>query len=342
MVIGHGNDAYRCGRAVRADFSSNVPPGGPPAGLREHLAAAFDTVGDYPDAAAESLVLALAMAEGVPALNLGATNGAVAAIHQLAQVWRGRRSAVAVPAFSEYEDAARLRGHELAFFPAGEVARGAVPPADIVWLANPNNPTGAVLPRETLLAVVDAHPRTTFVVDLAYAGLCAEEPLRPADAVVRGNLVLLLSFTKRFGIPGLRLGVVVGPPAVVAAMVELGGPWAVNALALAAGRFLVGRSAPVDRGQHAALLAESARLQESLGALAPVEVRRSPTSYFLLRTRRGTGAELRARLVREHGLLVRDAANFRGLDAHTVRIAARTPKENGWLEEALSRWATRG
>ncbi|HLP01733.1 MAG TPA: aminotransferase class I/II-fold pyridoxal phosphate-dependent enzyme [Opitutaceae bacterium] len=342
MLLGHGNDGYRLGRALRADFSTNVPPGGPPAHLREHLAAAFEGIGDYPDAAAESFVLAVAAAEGVPALNVGATNGAVAAIHQLAQVWSGRRSAIAVPAFSEYEDAARLRGHELVFFPAAELAAGALPAADIVWLANPNNPTGAVWPRDVLLALIDAHPRTTFVVDLAYAPLCEEPPLRAADAVVRRNLVLLLSFTKRFAIPGLRLGALVGPPELVADVVACGGPWAVNSLALAAGRFLLGRAAADEAPWRAALLQESRRLQAALAALPQLEVRRSATNYFLVRTRRGTGAELRRRLVDEHGLLVRDVANFRGLDADSVRIAAQTPRENGWLEEALAQWSTRG
>jgi threonine-phosphate decarboxylase len=341
MILGHGNDGYRIGRALRADFSTNLPPGGPPGNLREHLVGALDGIADYPDAAAESFVLAVAAAEGVPALCVGATNGAVAAIHQLAQFWTGRRSAVAVPAFSEYEDAARLRGHELVFFDAAELACGALPDADIVWLANPNNPTGVAWPRDVLLALIDAHPQTTFVVDLAYADLCPQAPLRADDAVVRHNLVLLLSFTKRFAIPGLRLGALIGPPRIVAGVVALGGPWAVNSLALAAGRFLLGQPATDEAARRALLLEESLRLQAALGALPQFEVRRSPTNYFLLRTRRGTGAELRRRLVHEHGLLVRDVANFRGLDTQTVRIAAQTPRENAWLEEALTRWPTR-
>ena len=82
-------------------------------------------------------------------------------------------------------------------------------------------------------------------------------------------------------------------------------------------------------------------MQAALGELPGLSVRPSPTNYFLLRTGRATGAALREHLVRDHGLLVRDAANFRGLDAHWVRIAAQTQRENAWLEEAIELWATR-
>lgn len=341
MIYGHGNDGYRLGRAVRADFSSNVLPGGPHPALRERLVRALDDIGGYPDAGAESFVLELGRREGVPALNIGATSGAVAAIHLLAQSLRGKRHAIAVPAFSEYEDAVRLQRDEPVFFAADELAAGTVPPAEVVWLANPNNPTGTVVAREALLAIVDARPETLFVVDLAYAGLCAAESLRLADAVARRNLVLVLSYTKQFAIPGLRLGAVVGPEGLVGEVVARGGPWAVNTLALVAGRFLLGEQSIDDEPRRLGCLAESLRLQAALGELPGLSVRPSPTNYFLLHTGRATGAELREHLVREHGLLVRDAANFRGLDAHQVRIAAQTARENAWLEEAMRSWAKR-
>ena len=340
MIHGHGNDGYRLGRALRADFSSNVLLGGPHPALRERLVRALDAIGSYPDAGAESFVLAVAASAGVPTLNIGATAGAVAAIHLLAQSLRGRRHAIAVPAFSEYEDAVRLQGGEPVFFAAEELAAGTVPAADVVWLANPNNPTGELVSREVLLSLVDARPETLFVVDLAYAGLCAEESLRPDDAVVRRNLVLVLSYTKRFAIPGLRLGAAIGPEKLVGDVVARGGPWALNTLAIAAGRFLLGE--PVDdEPRRLGCLAESLRMQAMLGELPGLSVRPSPTNYFLLRTERCTGAALREHLVRDHGLLVRDAANFRGLDAHWVRIAAQTQRENAWLEEAIELWATR-
>ncbi len=341
MIYGHGNDGYRLGRAVRADFSSNVLPGGPHPALRERLIRALDAIGSYPEAGAEGFVLALAQREGVPALNIGATSGAVAAIHLLAQSLRGKSHAIAEPAFSEYEDAVRLQGDTPVFFAADELAAGTVPPAGVVWLANPNNPTGAVVAREALLALVDARPETLFVVDLAYAGLCAAESLRPADAVARRNLVLVLSYTKQFAIPGLRLGAVIGPEKLVGEVVARGGPWAVNTLALAAGRYLLGEQRCDDEPRRLGCLAESLRLQAALSELPGLSVRPSPTNYFLLHTGRATGATLREHLLCEHGLLVRDAANFRGLDAHRVRIAAQTPRENAWLEEAMKSWAKR-
>ena len=232
------------------------------------------------------------------------------------------------------------QGHELLFFPAEDLAAGHVPAADLVWLANPNNPTGATISPGRLLALVDARPQTLFIVDLAYAGLCAEPPLSASEATRRANLLVVLSFTKRHAIPGLRLGAVVGPAELVAEVSARGGPWAVNSLALAAGRHLASLGEQ-DSARRLECLAESLRLQAALAGLSGIAVRPSPTNYFILRSARATGTALREHLLHEHALLVRDAGNFRGLDPHWIRIGAQSPRENAWLEEAVKQWVTR-
>ncbi len=334
MLHGHGDDAYKHGGAVRLNFSSNVRPGGAPAALRAFLAARIGDIGTYPEVAAETLTARLADHHGVAPDNIIVTNGAVAGIHLIAHAWAGAASRVVTPTFAEYEDAARIHRHSLTFTPWGQWDFAN---ADLTWLCNPNNPTGDVLDRATLLALIDRHPSTLFVVDLAYADFCSTPSLRATDATSRDNLVLIHSMTKTHGLPGLRLGYLVTSSRLRARIAANLAPWSVNALALAAGAYCL------DHTKELALpltqmLADTARLADGLRQRADLHVHPSATTFLLceLPAGAGTATELKARLIREHGILIRDAANFRGLGPGAFRVATQGPSADGALVGALA------
>lgn len=337
MLHGHGDDGYRHGRTVRVNFSSNVPPWRWPTELRRHLVRRLGAIGVYPEVAAETLTAQLARRHGVARESVLVTAGATAAIHLIAQALRGRRSCVVIPTFAEYEDACRANGHRLSFMRWENFAAGDRVRADLVWVCNPNNPTGAVLGRARLQEIARAQPGTIFVADLAYANLCDEPPVRARDAVATDNLLLVHSLTKCVGVPGLRLGYVTGPRTLLEPVRSCVAPWAVNTLALAAGEFAVSRRTP-GREDQARYLATARRLEAALGRVAGVRVEPSRTGFVLIRLEHGTGAELKAWLLRRHGFLVRDAGNFRGLDERCVRIAAQRPAENRALVRAVEQW----
>lgn len=337
MLHGHGDDGYRYPGPLRANFSSNVRPGGVPPALRRHLSEQLDRAGTYPEAAAEGLTALLAAQHRVAPDEILVTNGAVAAIYLVAQAWRGAHSAVIVPTFSEYADAAQIEQQSLAFITRDDFALGRFGAATLVWLCNPNNPTGEVFSRDQLLDTIDRHPAVTFVVDQAYAAFCAEAPLAATDATSRPNLVLLHSLTKEFGIPGLRLGYLVTARPTRARLARVSTPWAVNALALAAGEFCARHPAEVAL-PAAELLQETAQLRTAIATVPGLRPRPTATAFFLVELARGTAQQLKEWLVREHRLLVRDAGNFHGLAVPAVRVATQTAEENRWLEEALHTW----
>ena len=336
MRDGHGDDSYRYQRPIHADFSSNVHPGGPSPALRAHLAACIGCIGRYPEPAAESLAALIADREGVAPGQVLVTNGAVAGIYLIAQARRMARSRVVVPTFAEYEDAARLNDHAVAFVTRRELLEQGADAGAMVWLCNPNNPTGDIWNRATLLALVDRSPATTFVVDTSYAGFARAEPVRAADAARRENLLLVHSLTKQFAIPGLRLGYLTGSVAAVQAIARWSPPWSVNALAIAAGRFLL--AMPTPDFALDAYLAEAERWRAALATVRDLRVLPSSTGFFLIELGRGTAAQLKAHLVDTYGLLIRDAANFRGLGARHARLATQTQPENDRLTEALRAW----
>jgi threonine-phosphate decarboxylase len=345
MLQGHGDDAYQQEHPVRVNFSSNVRPAScmtpeeraRTQRLQEHLRVALLEIDHYPEVAAETLTAQLAGRGGVSPRHLWVTNGAADALDRIALAWRGGHSWVPCPSFSEYEDAARRHDHTLEFGDMAALREDDFPRGTQVWWGNPHNPTGEVFSREEVLARVDARPDCLFVLDQAYAAFSLVDPVLARDAAERGNLVLVHSLTKEHAIPGLRLGYVVAGEKFIARLVEQAVPWAVNALALAAGEFLVNEP-ELPRIERQSWRAEALRLSTALSALPGVETHPSAMPFFLWRRSGDSAAIVKARLLRENGLLVRDAGNFRGLDAHWLRVAAQTHDENDQLVEAITSW----
>lgn len=332
MIGGHGDDAYLFGRPITANFSSNVYGRVDLSDLKEHLRSRLDVIGSYPEPEPYTLEARLASFHGLPdPASVCVTNGATEAIYLIAQAFSGGRSTVLQPTFSEYADACRLNGHGLFAASGLSDLNGDF---GMVWLCNPNNPTGGVVPKEELSALIDSHPDTVFVIDQSYGFFTREPLLTAAEAASRPNVLQLHSMTKRYAMPGLRLGYLVGAPGLIECIRAVRMPWSVNALAIEAGLYLCGHpeTAPIDLD---ALLAETSRLRDSLTAIPGLTVEATFTHFFLCRLGSGRAADLKHWLAHERGILIRDASNFEGLGPECFRIATQTPEENDLLVEAI-------
>jgi threonine-phosphate decarboxylase len=350
MLYGHGDDAHFQTHHIRDDFSSNIRPDGPPPALIDHLRARLTDVARYPEPAADTVRRRLAAAHHVSAAQVLVTAGATAAIYLVAQARRARASLIVTPTFSEYEDACRLHDHRLAFAdrvrffadPAAhlDAGAGAAPRPDLLWLCNPNNPTGEAAPRDALLALIDAHPRTLFVIDQSYADFCPVPPILPSDTAARENLILIRSLTKTLGIPGLRIGHLFASAPDIAALARHLQPWAVNTLALeAAACYLAHRARlapPLETW-----LTHTRALSRAIADLDGFTPLPTATTFFLVELARGTSTALKRHLVEHHGILIRDAANFRGLTPRHIRLSPQTPWQNHRLTQALQTWHPR-
>lgn len=319
MLFGHGDDAYLYPN-ITADFSSNISPEAYPEGLEAHLAACLRRIRHYPEPEPTGLERMIAEREGISSGCVLATNGATEAIYLAAQATRGGRSAIAQPTFSEYEAACRANGHTLA------------EDGETVWICNPNNPTGAVIPKERLLEMA-RDKRRLFIIDQAYEDYTLEPTLTPREAAAMGNVVLLHSMTKRHAIPGLRLGYITTAEPLVERLREAKQPWSVNAVAVAAGEWLVSHGRKPDA---ALLTSEAQRLRERLNHIKGISVGETKTNFMLARIDALTAAELKERLARKHGMLIRDASNFPTLTPHHFRVAAQSPEQNDALARAIS------
>jgi cobalamin biosynthetic protein CobC len=182
-------------------------------------------------AALERLAVVAAQAYGAPsAAHVVPAPGTQILLPLVAALVRPGRAAVLGPTYAEHIRAAARNGHRVE-----EVADAVrLHEADLAVVVNPNNPDGRIMPREALLACAGDLSDGLLVVDEAFMDVGAgEESLAPD--VGRGNIVVLRSFGKFFGLAGLRLGFALASPAVAARLRAGLGPWAVAGPALAIG-----------------------------------------------------------------------------------------------------------
>lgn len=332
MIEGHGDDAYKY-KAIKINFSSNVYNHVDHSGLHQHLFQQMESIRTYPEPEPYSLEKVLAKRFHLSSEEVCVTNGATEAIYLIAQTFRNQISAILMPTFSEYADACRLHGHKVV--PIYNLNR--LPDRGrLIWLCNPNNPTGEVREKEVLTTCIKQNSQRIFVMDQSYEFFTQKALLTAREAAEFPNVILLHSMTKRFAVPGLRLGYITACKELLHEIRTQRMPWSVNQLAIEAGHYLLSSSQyDID---ISLLLKEKERLAQSLLSIGGMEIWPSDTHYMLVQLRMGKAAALKEYLATEQGILIRDASNFEGLNEHFFRIATQTPEENDKLVESIKKW----
>ncbi|WP_455674086.1 threonine-phosphate decarboxylase [Phocaeicola sp.] len=334
MIDGHGDDAYKYGQKITINFSSNVYNHVDHSGLREHLYQQMEGIRTYPEPEPYTLERALAQRLHLSAKEVCVTNGATEAIYLIAQTFRGMNSAILMPTFSEYADACRLHGHKVqpvyTFDSLSARTR-------LMWICNPNNPTGIVQDKDTLKACIERYTECLFIIDQSYEFFTLKPLLSAKEAAAYPNVILLHSMTKRFAVPGLRLGYMTANEHLLHKIRLQRMPWSVNQLAIEAGSYLLQETKEYDI-DIPLLLKEKERLSKELLLIGGMEVWPSDTHYMLIQLRMGRASALKDYLAEECGILIRDASNFEGLNEHFFRIATQTAEENDKLIECIKKW----
>lgn len=345
MRLVHGGDwaGYRAEFGCDAlDFSANVSPLGLPAGVAAAITNALPTADRYPDSLCRELRAALAGAEGVPADWILCGNGAADLIFRLALAVRPRRALLPAPTFAEYEAALQTVGcavqrvflrEENEFAVTEEFIDAVTPETDIVFLCQPNNPTGQVTPPALVERLVRrcAECGAVLVVDECFLDFLPDRDAWTAKQLLRDapQLVILKAFTKLYAMAGVRLGYALcGDATLLEKMRGAGQPWAVSSLAQAAGLAALQETAYA--GAVRALIAKQRpRMAAGLRALG-LRVMDGQANYLLFRATPDFGEKLRRR-----GAVVRSCANYPGLDAAWYRTAVRTAEENTRLLQIM-------
>ena len=356
MIGGHGGNIYHLARRLGcrpvdiSDMSANVNPLGPMPALMDHLKARLTDIAALPEVDADGIAAGFAGMQGVAPSQIMAGNGSTELIYLIPRALGIATALVVGPTYADYQDACsmsrvtcnqligRKRDHFLPDMQAlGKAARG----ADLVFLCNPNNPTGTWVNREALQALCRSLPDTLFVIDESYLPFV---PDPESISMIRSdlpNLMVLNSMSKAFRIPGLRIGFVKAPAALIEKLAAFRLPWSVNSLAQAAVNWLMTHPEAV-----APFLAETRRvieeekrgIEEYIHQKSKIHCFPSVTSFMLMRLPDGVNASTVWQHMADNRILIRDCSNFTGLSRAYIRMSLKTTPENRRAAELLVRF----
>lgn len=335
----HGGDIYRHPQAL--DFSSNINPLGTPESVIDAAAESLKRIANYPDIAYTELKQALAAYEHQPESFIICGNGAAELIFSLVLALRPSRAVVPAPTFAEYRQALKAAGCEVITCPMEELRLGEnlfsflTKDTDLLFLCNPNNPTGFLMEPDLLNRIVD-HCRKQnifLVVDECFLDFVEDGERFSLKPLIRENhgLFLLKAFTKRYAMAGIRLGYgICSNENLLQEMGSVTQPWNVSIPAQAAGVAALKEKDYVEKAKKI-VREERAFLKEEMRRLG-LTVYDSLANYIFFQ-----GPEdLYERCLKE-GILIRDCGNYPGLDKGYFRTAVKMHPENLQLIAVLKK-----
>lgn len=332
---------YRLSKHKIIDFSSNINPLGFPEGVQHLLNTAMNEIRSYPDSNSTELKEEMKRWLGIHDKNVLVGNGSTELIYLIARALRPTCALIPVPTFNEYERSLHSVGCQSTYLPLKERQSFRFDMADMVshlsqidilYLCNPNNPTGVLYKRNEILSLLDkAEKRGVFVViDEAFMDFTDNETVTD-EAMKRKNLIVIKSLTKFFGIPGLRLGYLIAHSTLIEQLSCFKEPWTVNVFAQKAGvacfrdhAFRIQTKRVIDR--------ERTYMLNELSKLKGLKPYASATNYLLIRIVKPglSSGRLYDRMARQ-GFLIRDCSSFRGMGNRFIRVALKKRRHNRLL-----------
>ena len=333
------------------DFSSSVNPLGPSKKALDAAKKAFSQIAAYPDSNSNELRQVIASHFGkITKGNVVVGNGSTELMYLFTEVFlkKGDKALIPAPTFGEYESAVRKTGETPKFAKLGkaftieaEAFKREMAGAKLVFLCNPNNPTSMLIPQETLTGIIEkALEQDTLVfLDEDFLEFVEDEK----DFTMIGkinkypNLFILRSFTKIFGLTGLRVGYGIANEEIINVLSCAKIPWNVNCLAQAAAVAALKDEEHL-RVTRELIKKEKAWLQTELGKFGSFKFSAPDANFFFIDIHKLglTAADLKNKMLQQ-GILIRDCTSFKGLDEFYVRVAVKTRVENERLIDAFKR-----
>lgn len=336
-----------------ADFSASINPLIPHEDIRRIILTNIESIFHYPDPEYKVLTGDIARILHIGHENILIGNGSIEFIYLIPRVLKTRKVLIPVPAFTEYEKSVLQSGaipqfvygtEESCFKISVEDLINSLEDIDMVFLCNPNNPTGLGFDRNELHEFIDVCDKRGIwiVVDEAFIEFLAdgEDVTHIYEALRKKRVMVLRSFTKSFSIPGLRLGYLIGNQETVKILKEAKEPWSVNSLAQAMGSEIIKDLDYIKRVKEY-IKVEREFLFSELGKVNSIKLFPSRVNFILASLKNPCiSSKTLADKLAAKGILIRELSSMRGLDNRFFRFAVRTHAENErllkGLEEVLS------
>ena len=334
----HGGDIYR--NKVALDFSVNINPFGMPKEVETALHNAVEQSELYPDIVSGELRQVVSRWLSVDEDELIFGNGASELFMAIARAVNPKTTVIPVPSFYGYQYALEAVESETVyvelkeengFLPDDSLIDALTEQTDLLFLTNPNNPTGTLLNREYLHRILKhcKKKNITVVLDECFIEFCGEEYSFLSETATYSNLLVVRAFTKSFAIPGVRLGYLVGSDALLLDKIKKQLPeWNLSVFAQQAGVACIKAKDYLSETVNY-MSSERKRMKEQLEALG-LRVYDGKANFLLFYSE----IPLYEKLL-ERGILIRDCSNYKGLSKGYYRVAVKKREDNEILWKAI-------
>jgi threonine-phosphate decarboxylase len=355
MIQGHGGNkvelANHLGCSVEEiiDMSSNLNPLGPPENIHTIITERISAIHSLPEPDAASMGKGFAHYHGIDPNCVIAGNGTTWFIYTIPKALGAKKVVIAGPTYSDYQDACTMHGishtyclalKEQNFVQDVDRLSSLAASSDLVFICNPNNPTGALLSRDKITYLINKHKNTCFVVDESY--LPFVENAHEISFVSQNhysNLLVLSSMSKIFRIPGLRTGFISGHNTLVEKVMEYYQPWSVNSLAQEVIKDIFanpGTIEPFFEKTRAYIKKEKQVFTQALEGIPGIRLFEAPTYFVLAELEHYTAPEF-CREIGQDKILIRDCSNFYGLSDRFVRFSLKKKPINMALAQSIQK-----
>lgn len=338
----HGGDIYQNKGLI--DFSANINP----LGISEKVQAAaklgVEQSAQYPDVRKSGLIEAISNYEQVPTSHIICGNGAAELIYSLVFAYKPQKALVLAPTFAEYEAALQCVDCEIIYYNLSakndfemnaDILDELTPDLDMIFICNPNNPTGVLIMRDVLQLILEKcqDTETLLVLDECFLDFIeAPEVVTMKDAMKEyENLIIIKAFTKLYAMAGLRLGYALSSDhKLLNKMKQVTQPWNVSTPAQMAGVAALQLHDYVTKTK-AVVKQEKDYLITTMKAMG-CNIHGSKANYIFF-----FHPDITISAVRQEGFLIRDCSNYHNLEQGYFRIAVRLHDENVLLMKAFKR-----
>ena len=334
----HGGDIYR--NHVDIDFSVNVNPLGTPECVKVALHEAVEMCDKYPDMEAAKLKKAVSELLAVPKGYLLFGNGASELLMAVVRAIKPKKTVIPVPSFYGYEYVAQTAegeiiyyemSHENNFCVTEDINNILTEDVDLLFLANPNNPTGSLLSKETFRELLKrCEEKGIYVVlDECFIEFSGNRFSMISEIEESGHLILVRAFTKSFAIPGVRLGYLICKNLPILTRIAGQLPeWNVSCFAQEAGCICAKQTEFI--GETEKYIKKERQFMEEELARKGFQIFPSMANFIMIYSEESLYEKLL-----DKGILIRDCSNFRGLRKGFYRIAIKSRKEDEILLKYL-------
>ncbi|MGL5417011.1 MAG: threonine-phosphate decarboxylase CobD [Clostridium sp.] len=343
-MMGHGGNIEEIKRKFNlneiTDFSANINPLGINNKVKEAMIKEIDNIEIYPDITYFNLKKAISEYEEISIDNIFLGNGAAEVIFNIVRAIKPKRALNIVPTFSEYEEAlgsidCEIEHYEMdKDFILKEDFIDSIKNIDILFICNPNNPTGKIIDKTLIKQILKKglDESVTIVLDESFIDFLENKNEHSFIGEIEDyeNLIIVKSLTKFFAFPGIRLGYgVTKNKEYLEKIKKVEIPWSINRIAQKAGEVALKRTSYI-KATIENLNEEKEFLLESLNRFKGLQIFDGTVNFIFFK-----GKENLKELLLEKAILIRSCENYKGLEKGYFRIAVRKREENIKLINAL-------